>query len=169
MSKLIKYEIKFKRYINGVWDGIFRVANVTAENQYQAVWHLGTYNDDQNIEDIIVMVQSVDGNPSYFEVGKTFETISGEKVKMVEFKDLEGRGRTNYETIMDENGHHRYSRRDLGRCTGSRGNNPGNIQLGVFWMRYDIDDQYDYIAERKHSDNGKCVKSNPTIISELKG
>lgn len=167
MSKLIRYEIKFKRHINGVWDGIFRVANVSAENQYQAVWHLGTYNDDKNIEDIIVMVQSKDGNPSYFEKGLTFETISGQKVKIMEFKDLEGRGRTNYETVMDNLGHHRYSRRDLGRCTGSKPNDPGNIQLGVFWQRMDIDDPYCYIMERKHSDNTLGVKSNPRIEVNL--
>ncbi|QQG32163.1 hypothetical protein CkP1_0095 [Citrobacter phage CkP1] len=163
MSKLIQYEIKFKRHIDGVWDGIFRVAKVMAENQYQAVWHLGTYNDDQNIEDIIVMVKSVDGNPSYFEEGWTYETISGDKVLMTKFKDLGPDRRTNYETIMDENGCHRYSRRDLGRCTGSKTNNPKNIQLGVFWQRMDIDDPYCYIMERKHSDNGKGVKSNPRI------
>ncbi|SCN45776.1 hypothetical protein KNT70_gp083 [Cronobacter phage Pet-CM3-4] len=167
MSKLITYEIKFKRFVNGIWDNKFRVTTVKAENEFQAVWHLGTYNDDQNIEDVIVMVSSKDGNPTYFEVGKEYETLAGDKVKMVEFKDLEGYGRTNYETIMDENGHHRYSRRDLGRCTGSKSNDPGNIQLGVFWMRRDIDDPYDYIMERKYSDNGNGVKSNERVEETL--
>lgn len=167
MSKLIKYEIKFKRFVNGVWDEKFRVTTVSAENEFQAVWHLGTYNDDQNIEDVIVMVKSLDGNPSYFEVGSTFETISGDKVKMAEFKDLKGHGRTGYETIMDENGHHRYSRRDLGRCTGSPTSAPGNIQLGVFWQRMDMDDPYCYIMERKYSDNDNGVKSNERIEETL--
>lgn len=167
MSKLITYEIKFKRFVNGIWDDKFRVVIITAENEFQAVWHLGTYNDDQNIEDVIVMVQSIDGNPKYFETGRTYETLSGDKVTMVEFKDLKGCGRTGYETVMDENGHHRYSRRDLGRCTGSKPNDPGNIQLGVFWQRMDIDDPYCYIMERKHSDNGKGVKSNERIEMKL--
>ena len=92
------------------------------------------------------------GQSKYFEEGWTYETLSGDNVKMVKFKDLEGvsRTRTGYETIMDENGVHRYSRRDRGRCTGSHTNYPGNIQLGCFWQRMDIDDPYDYVMERKH-------------------
>lgn len=153
MSKLITYEIKFKRFIDGVWDGQFRKASISAENEYQAMFQHGQTNGvefpAQNVEDIIVMVQSQNFNPKYFEVGRTYETVSGDKVKMVEFKDLPNKGRTNYETIMDEHGHHRYSRRELGRCTGSRSNNPANIQLGVFWQRFDPEDPYDYIMERK--------------------
>ena len=137
MSKLITYEIKFKRFVNGIWDEKFRVATVKAENQYQAVWHLGTYNDDQNIEDVIVMVQSKDGNPSYFEEGWTYETLSGDKVLMTKFKDLGPDRRTGYETIMDENGCHRYTRRDQGRCTGSENCNPKIFSLassGCVWI-----------------------------------
>lgn len=167
MSKLITYEIKFKRFVNGIWDEKFRVATVKAENQYQAVWHLGTYNDDQNIEDVIVMVQSKDGNPTYFEEGWTYETLSGDKVLMTKFKDLGPDRRTGYETIMDENGCHRYTRRDQGRCTASENCNPKNIQLGVFWMRMDIDDPYDFVMERKYSDNGKGVKSKERIEMKL--
>lgn len=151
--KLNNYEIKYKRFIDGVWDGKFRVTTIAAENEFQAVYqhgvNVGIAYPDENIEDIIVMVASRTGNPAYFEVGKTYETLEGKKVKIVEFKDLEGRGRTNYETVMDENGHHRYSRRDLGRCTGSKTSAPKNIQLGVFWLRMDIDDPYCYVMERK--------------------
>lgn len=151
--KLNNYEIKFKRFIDGVWDGQFRVITIAAENEFQAVYQhgvdVGIAYPAENVEDIIVMVASRTGNPSYFEAGRTYETLEGKKVKIVEFKDLEGRGRTNYETVMDENGHHRYSRRDLGRCTGSKTSAPKNIQLGVFWLRMDIDDPYCYIMERK--------------------
>lgn len=150
--KLYTYEIKFKRFIDGVWDGKFRKATISAENEFQAVFQHGQTNGvafpEQNVEDVIVMVDG--GQAKYFEAGWTYETLAGDKVKMVEFKDLEGRGRTGYETIMDEHGHHRYSRRDRGRCTGSKTNNPKNIQLGCFWQRMDIDDPYCYIMERKH-------------------
>lgn len=152
MSKLYTYEIKFKRFVDGIWDGKFRKTSISAENEYQAVFQHGQTNGvsfpEQNVEDVIVMVSG--GQPSYFEVGNTYETLEGKKVKIVEFKDLDVKEkRTGYETVMDENGHHRYSRRDHGRCTGSKTSDPGNIQLGVFWLRMDIDDPYCYIMERK--------------------
>lgn len=150
--KLYVYEIKFKRFVDGVWDGKFRKVSISAENEYQAVFQHGQTNGvafpEQNVEDVIVMVSG--GQHSYFEVGRTYETLEGKKVKIVEFKDLGVKEkRTGYETVMDENGHHRYSRRDRGRCTGSKTSDPGNIQLGVFWLRMDIDDPYCYIMERK--------------------
>lgn len=150
--KLWTYEIKFKRFVDGVWDGKFRKATISAENEFQAVFQHGQTNGvafpDQNVEDVIVMVNG--GQSKYFEEGCTYETLSGDKVTMVKFKDLDLLKRTNYETIMDENGVHRYSRRDRGRCTGSSTNSPKNIQLGCFWQRMDIDDPYDYVMERKH-------------------
>lgn len=150
--KLYVYEIKFKRFVDGVWDGKFRKVSISAENEYQAVFQHGQTNGvafpAQNVEDVIVMVSG--GQHSYFEVGHTYETLEGKKVKIVEFKDLDVKEkRTGYETVMDENGHHRYSRRDRGRCTGSKTSSPKNIQLGVFWLRMDIDDPYCYIMERK--------------------
>lgn len=150
--KLWKYEIKYKRFTDGIWDGKFRKTTISAENEFQAIYqhgvNVGVAYPSENIEDIIVMVNG--GQAKYFEKGVTFETLEGKKVTIQEFKDLEGRGRTNYETVMDENGHHRYSRRDRGRCTGSHTNDPKNIQLGCFWQRMDIDDPYCYIMERKH-------------------
>ncbi|BAQ23046.1 conserved hypothetical protein [Edwardsiella phage PEi26] len=151
--KLIRYELKYKRFTDGVWDNKFRKTVISAENQYQAVYqhgvNVGIAYPAENIEDVIVMVHSLDGNPTLLLPGATYETLEGKKVKMVKYKDLENMGRTTYETIMDENGHHRYSRRDIGRCTGSKTNAPKNIQLGTFWQRMDIDDPYDYIMERK--------------------
>lgn len=150
--KLWNYEIKFKRFVDGVWDGQFRKVSISAENEFQAVYqhgvNVGIAYPAENIEDIIVMVDG--GQAKYFEVGVTYETLDGNKIKIQEFKDLEGRGRTGYETVMDEHGHHRYSRRDRGRCTGSKTNDPKNVQLGCFWTRMDIDDPYSYIMERKH-------------------
>ncbi|ARW58064.1 hypothetical protein [Serratia phage X20] len=159
MSALVKYEIKFKRFVNGIWDEKFRVSTVEAENEFQAVWHLGTYNDDQNIEDVIVMVSSKNGNPSYFTKGSKFITNGGEEIII---EGITGAG-TSYETAYDHHGHHRYSRRDVGRATGSDGNAPHNINMGVFWMRYDIDDPYDFIMQRKYSDNGNGVPSKETV------
>lgn len=156
--KLWNYDIKFKRFIDGVWDGKFRETTISAENEFQAVFQHGQTNGvafpEQNVEDVIVMVNG--GQANYFEEGWTYETLSGDKVTMVKFKDLEGADRrTGYETIMDENGCHRYSRRDRGRCTGSKTNAPKNIQLGCFWTRMDIDDPYCYIMERKHTVEGE--------------
>ena len=155
MSKLWNYEIKFKRLVDGIWDGKFRKVTISAENEFQAVFQHGQTNGvtfpDQTVEDVIVMVDG--GQAKYFEVGHEYETLEGKRIKILDFKDLKGRGRTGYETVMDQNGHHRYSRRDLGRCTGSRNNNPKNIQLGCFWQRMDIDDPYCYIMERKHTEN----------------
>ncbi|BBC78145.1 Hypothetical protein KNT65_gp097 [Escherichia phage EcS1] len=159
MSALVKYDIKFKRFVNGVWDEKFRITTVTAENQYQAVWHLGTYNDDPNIEDVIVMVSSENGNPNHFAKGAKFITNGGEEITI---EGITGTG-TSYETAYDQHGHHRYSRRDVGRATGSSGNDPYNVNMGVFWMRYDIDDPYDYIMQRKYSDNYISVQSNETV------
>jgi hypothetical protein len=68
------------------------------------------------------------GLPVRFEVGNTYTTISGEKVKFVSIAN-EG---SYYETIVDEQGRHRYSnpeRIDMGRLTGTSHHKPneGNV------------------------------------------
>lgn len=151
--KLWTYKIKFKRFVDGVWDGKFRKVVISAENEFQAVFQHGQTNGvafpEQNVEDIIVMVDG--GQAKYFEVGHVYETLEGKNIKIEAFDDLDVKEkRTGYETVKDQNGLHRYSRRERGRCTGGHTNNPKNVQLGCFWQRMDIDDPYDYIMERPH-------------------
>ena len=60
------------------------------------------------------------------ELGRTYKTISGKKVRMVSISNAG----TEYESMADEEGHHRYSRshgRIIGRCTGSKTDDPLNI------------------------------------------
>lgn len=52
---------------------------------------------------------------SPFEVGKMYQLVNGEIIKLVGVTN-EG---TPFETMYDENGHHRYTTRDFGRCTGA--------------------------------------------------
>lgn len=68
------------------------------------------------------------GLPVRFEVGNTYTTISGEKVKFVSIAN-EG---SYYETVIDEQGRNRYSnpeRIDMGRLTGTSHHKPdeGNV------------------------------------------
>ena len=53
--------------------------------------------------------------PSPFQVGQSYATQVGEIVRFVKVHN-EG---TYYETMEDERGVHRYTRRDFGRVTGS--------------------------------------------------
>jgi len=59
------------------------------------------------------------GEPEPFFVGNTYRTQDGQLVKFVGVAN-EG---NSYETMVDENGHHRYTRRgaDSGRLTGTNG------------------------------------------------
>ncbi|AJD81912.1 hypothetical protein YenMTG1_102 [Yersinia phage vB_YenM_TG1] len=139
------YKIKYRRLVEGKWDGIFHTSKIEAPNEYQAVYHLGTYSEE-NEEYEIVMVSSTNGNPATFSKDYEYITLGGSVVTM---QGISNPG-TSYETLYDEHGHHRYSKRDFGRCTGSKGNEPSNIQLGVFWLKMDVNDNYDFIMERPY-------------------
>lgn len=62
--------------------------------------------------------------PVPFRVGNEYQTQAGEWVRFVGIAN-EG---TDYETMFDEKGHHRYTRRDFGRGTGTAHDysDPGN-------------------------------------------
>lgn len=67
-----------------------------------------------------------DLRPPMLVLGRTYKTISGKKVRMVSISNAG----TEYESMADEDGHHRYSRshsRIVGRCTGSPKDDPLNI------------------------------------------
>ena len=59
------------------------------------------------------------GSPFRFTVGETYELQNGDRVKIVA-RHVKYRG---YETVVDENGYHRYDRStsdsDAGRVTGT--------------------------------------------------
>lgn len=59
-------------------------------------------------------------------LGGTYETVGGERVTFVQISQAG----TYYETLVDEKGVHRYSRRpfDAGRVTGSPHDDPRNIK-----------------------------------------
>lgn len=145
------YKIKYKRFVDGVWDAKFRTETVYAENEYQAVWHMGQQNGsaypEKNIEDVIVMVSEEGGNDQCFQIGNSYLTSLGDTITIKGFSNIG----TSYETAYDQYGYHRYSKRALGRCTGCSANDPRNVKLGVFWLRYDPADPYDYIMERKEN------------------
>ncbi len=65
-----------------------------------------------------------DGDPGIFHVGTRYFTQAGEIVRFVGVSH-EG---SDYETMFDEDGRHRYTRRDYGRLTGTchEYSNPGN-------------------------------------------
>jgi hypothetical protein len=56
-------------------------------------------------------------NGQFLYLNMTYETQAGDRVKMVKIHNAG----TSYETLEDEHGVNRYSRRadDVGRCTGS--------------------------------------------------
>lgn len=67
-----------------------------------------------------------DLRPPMLVLGRTYKTASGKKVRMVSISNAG----TEYESMADEDGHHRYSRshsRIVGRCTGSPNDDPLNI------------------------------------------
>jgi hypothetical protein len=65
--------------------------------------------------------------PSPFRLSQTYKTKAGEEVKFVKVHN-EG---TWYETMEDENGVNRYTRRDFGRVTGRDSEHPGNVEYPV--------------------------------------
>lgn len=64
--------------------------------------------------------------PNLFKLGETYQTIGGDSVTFMEVAN-EG---THYETMVDQHGHHRYTRRgSLARVTGCSEDYPGNVLL----------------------------------------
>lgn len=60
-----------------------------------------------------------------FKVGKTYETVGGDMVKIVGISNED----TTYETVYCEDMVHRYNRRDYGRVTGTDHETPDNRNL----------------------------------------
>lgn len=58
-----------------------------------------------------------------FVLGQRYQTLDGDWVRFVK---VHNKG-TMYETMEDEDGVNRYTRRDYGRCTGSHHSYPKNV------------------------------------------
>lgn len=134
--------IKYKRLFDGVWDEVLREYKVQAANVFIAVADLAkTYASEENVEIEPVSV-SQESVPLTLSIGRSYTTLNGTNVRMVGISNEN----TDYETMVDQFGIHRYSRSPghiVGRCTGSPINDPMNIKLGLYWADMDFDhDKY---------------------------
>lgn len=128
------YEIKYK------FRGEVNTVEIESENQFQAVaqvardtkrWNswMSEYKDELEI-----LLVGTPKEKHTFAVGMSYVTNEGEIVVM---KGMSNPG-TEYETLYDQHGHHRYSRsqgRIVGRSTGSPVNGPNSISLGMYWTK----------------------------------
>lgn len=136
--KEVEYTIKFKQFICGVWDGKLIEEKVMASDGFNAVAKLALYQgvDVYNIQIVSVSAYS---EPDHLELNRIYTTLNGTKVIM---KEVFNAGKNN-ETMVDNFGGHRYSRRDgcVGRCTGSSRTDGMNIKLHQSWYSKDFDNE----------------------------
>ncbi|QOI66571.1 hypothetical protein [Erwinia phage FBB1] len=140
---LSEFKINYKKFIDSVWDGHIRTYKVTSMNQYDAVADLAKIARFQETEHVDVEIVSVSNyaaknfNHGALYLNRIYTTLNGTKVIM---KGISDAG-TEHETMFDQFGIHRYSRRPgcIGRCTGSSVVDPMNIKLGTAWYSNDFD------------------------------
>lgn len=136
--KEVEFTIEFKQFIHGVWGGKLSKETVIATDGYNAVAKLALCQgvDVDNIQVISVVAYS---EPDHLELNRIYTTLNGTKVIM---KEVFNAGRNN-ETMVDNFGGHRYSRRDgcVGRCTGSSRTDGMNIKLAQSWYSKDFDNE----------------------------
>lgn len=125
----MKYEIDFLK------NGLELKETVESDNPYQAIIMItDKHHSWFRRNDIkILMVRCPDTRYTSLQLKGSYITDEGEIVIMQKIHH-EG---TDYETMSDQHGHHRYSRsqgRIVGRCTGSPIDDPKNISLGTFWI-----------------------------------
>lgn len=127
----MKYEIKFK------FRGEVRNETIDADNEFQAVADLayrlkrGLFSCKHELE--ILTVNTPD-EYNCLMLGRSYVTNEG---KIVVMKEIHHAG-TDYESMSDQHGHHRYSRsqgRIVGRSTGSLVRGHNSISLGVYWTK----------------------------------
>ncbi|AIA65005.1 hypothetical protein AVV44_gp233 [Cronobacter phage S13] len=128
------YEIKYK------FRGEVNTVEIESENQFQAVaslaysvkrWNSWMKEHENELE---ILRVSTPKEKNTFAVGMSYVTNEG---KIVVMKGISNAG-TEYETLYDQHGHHRYSRsqgRIVGRSTGSPVNGPNSITLGMYWTK----------------------------------
>lgn len=118
-------------------DGIKHKVEIESENQFQAVSDLSrnlpvkTMFRKHKLEILRIRTPN---EKNTFAVGMSYVTNEG---KIVIMQGISNPG-TEYETLYDQHGHHRYSRsqgRIVGRSTGSPVNGPNSITLGMYWTK----------------------------------
>lgn len=126
------YEIKYK------FRDEVNTVEIESENQFQAVAQLAQsltrWSRWFRKEELEILRVSTPKEKNTFAVGMSYVTNEG---KIVVMKGISNAG-TEYETLYDQHGHHRYSRsqgRIVGRSTGSPVNGPNSITLGMYWTK----------------------------------
>ena len=129
------YEIKYK------FRGEVNTVEIESENQFQAVAELAKKTHrfwdswrPENKNELEILRVETPKEKNTFAVGMSYVTNEG---KIVIMQGIANPG-TEYETLYDQHGHHRYSRsqdRIVGRSTGSPVNGPNSITLGMYWTK----------------------------------
>lgn len=123
------YEIKYK------FRGEVETTEIESENQFQAVVQLTQgLNRWYRKGELEILRVGTPKEKNTFAVGMSYVTNEG---KIVIMQGISNPG-TEYETLYDQHGHHRYSRsqgRIVGRSTGSPVNGPNSITLGMYWTK----------------------------------
>lgn len=146
-----EFTIEYKQFIYDVWDGKLSKETVMATDGYNAVSKL---IQDQHPEVTQIQITSVAnyGSASYLCLGQTYTTLDGTKVKMMKVHNAG----TTYETMSDQFGIGRYSRRDIGRCTGTRNDSGMNIKVNETWYSKDFNDRdYEKAQGCNFADDGE--------------
>lgn len=148
--KEVEFTIEFKQFIHGVWDGKLSKETVMATDGYNAVAKLALCQG-VDVESVQVVSVAAYGSPSYLQLGQKYTTLDGLKVKMMKVHNAG----TSYETMSDQFGVGRYSRRDVGRCTGTRNDDGKNIKISEAWYSKDFNDRdYDKAQGINYADDG---------------
>lgn len=126
------YEIKYK------FRDEVHTSEIESENQFQAVAELAQglsrWSRWFRKEELEILRVNTPKEKHTLAVGMSYVTNEG---KIVVMKGISNPG-TEYETLYDQHGHHRYSRsqgRIVGRSTGSPVNGPNSITLGMYWTK----------------------------------
>lgn len=138
----VEYTVKYKAYVYGVWNGKLIEEKIMASDGFNAVAKI-MLNEHPEVDDVqIVSVSAYSSGQDHLELNRIYTTLNGTKVIM---KEVFNAG-TNHETMVDNFGGHRYSRRQgcVGRCTGSSPTDGMNIKLTQCWYSKDFDsEKYD--------------------------
>ncbi|AWD90516.1 hypothetical protein KNT87_gp077 [Erwinia phage Cronus] len=134
--KEVEFTVEYKMFVYDVWNGKLSKETIMATDGYNAIAKL-VQNQHPEVTNIqVTSVVSYD-SPSYLQLGQEYETLGGLKVKMMKVHNA---GKS-YETMSDQFGIGRYSRRDIGRCTGTRNDHELNIKTHESWYSKDFNDR----------------------------
>lgn len=140
------FTIKYKDFIDGVWNGELAEANILSKDSYNAIAQLyKSLSNSHEIEIVSITDAFTKSNSDSLVLGRTYKTLDGLEVKMMKVHNPG----TDFETMSDQFGIGRYSRRAgcIGRCTASKNDDPMNIKIGCSWISKDFDHQA-YDAKR---------------------